>query len=184
MQVRRPTSTSLVVTSSMVMARILYVALYMALPLWLVWPILKESEIQSIHDIQSVAILLGIVLVISAFGYFKMRGPTIVSTFDNQLNSLTLEKNWFWKSKTETVQYSNIKNIHVVQKGKFGKARRYFRVEIELLNQDRIRLSSANYRPKEGVERAADQIMEFLWPGSSFYPAAKIDGIKPRLLPK
>lgn len=107
--------------------------------------------------------------IYSVFGAFvliwlnwPLLTPTINSKFDRGLNQLLIEKKWIWKAETETIPLDKIKDILVVQKGRIGKARHYFRLELKLDDNSQIKLSSGNYRPKMLVDSRANDLREFL----------------------
>ncbi|MCP4425806.1 MAG: hypothetical protein GY803_15040 [Chloroflexi bacterium] len=109
--------------------------------------------------------LIGLSLLVLLFLYksaSNMRSPTTVTTFDKSRSYFTVERKWLWKQQAIEHSLANIRDVLVIQKGRFGKARIYFRIEIELFSGERIALSSVNYRPEQTVRQKADAIRQFL----------------------
>ncbi len=67
-------------------------------------------------------------------------------------------------------QLKNIRNIHVIQKGEYGKAQRYFKIKIELFSGGMLPLSAENYGLKNHVDVVAKELRELLEANSSFIP--------------
>ncbi|MEM8857015.1 MAG: hypothetical protein AAGD96_01755 [Chloroflexota bacterium] len=121
-----------------------------------IWIDLEQSDFEGKLFLSSLLLLVLIWLNRSLFH------PSITSGFDKSENKLEIERKWVWKTELQNYDLESIEEVLVTQKGNFGKARSYFRIELKLENDQIIRLSSANYRPEENVRREAKKIQTFL----------------------
>jgi len=88
--------------------------------------------------------------------------PTVVATFDKNHCQFILERTWFWKSEMAQYPIQTINDIQVIQKGRFGKERRYFKIFVKLDTGELLPLSAMYYRPEIVVRHQADFIRTFL----------------------
>lgn len=127
--------------------------IYLLTVLWL------NAEFVVSQEILGVSFLL---LLLLYYPLSRFRLPTIEATFDVQKGNFILEKKWFWMNQIVNYSILEIKDIHTVQKGRFGKAKLYFRIEVELISGAMVPLSTGNYRPEQNVKMRALELEEFL----------------------
>ncbi len=111
---------------------------------------------------QEVVGLTFLLLLVLDYSLSRFRLPTIEAIFDVHAGYFMLEKKWLWIRRTVKHPISEIRDIHVIRKGRFGKAKLYYRIEVELISGEMVSLSAANYRPEEHVRRRAKELGEFL----------------------
>lgn len=92
----------------------------------------------------------------------RLRLPTISTIFDLNSQCFKLKKKRVWELQTVEYLVSEIVDVHVMQKGRFGRAKFYYRIEIELVSGEMVSLSAGNYRSELHVRKVAKELADFL----------------------
>ena len=158
MRLEKPSPYKLIIKSNMLLLWIIggvfsLPVTFMLIALWI------EVQFEVSQEVLFFSFLL---LLILYYGISRFRIPTIEATFDLQASNFTLEKKWLWIHSSKITPISEINDIQVIQKGRFGKAKLYYRIEVELVSGEVIALSAGNYRDEEGVRWLAKELRNFL----------------------
>jgi hypothetical protein len=158
MHIEKPTPWNLIIKSSTILVWILYGAtgfavIYLLVILWIEANFVVGQEV--------IGLSLPLLLIIF-YSLSKFRLPIMKVSFDKHDGYFTLEKKWLWTHQIVQHPMGEIKDIHVIQKGRFGKARLYYKIRVELFSGVRVPISAMNYRPEEHVRTIAKELKEFL----------------------
>lgn len=111
---------------------------------------------------QEVIFLISFFLIPVVYFLTSFRLPTIIAIFDLQEGNFLLEKRWFLGKKIVRYPIAKMKKVHVIQKGRFGKAKLYYKIKVELQSGELLPLSASNYREKNSLQMIANELDEFL----------------------
>ena len=158
MRLVEQTSSRLVIKASAVLIWILsgVYSLGMIILIIFMW---VSAEFQAGQEIIGLSLLASIPLVKFLSGF---RIPTTTATFDKTIGSLKMERKWLWKEEVVNYSLDQIQTVMVIRKGSFGKARRYFKIWLQLTTVDKLPLTPMNYRPENFVKHRANEIKKFL----------------------
>jgi hypothetical protein len=158
MRLEKPEPWKLIINSSALLLWLIGGAfsvgiLFLLINLWIV------ADFALSQEVLALSLLLFLVFI-----YFSssIRKPTIRAIFDKQNGYFTVEKKWIWSHQIIQHPITKIKSIQVAQKGRFGKARVYFKINVELFSGELVPISAMNYRPEGKVRMIANELIDFL----------------------
>lgn len=111
---------------------------------------------------QVVVVITCLMIIFIFWSLSKLRIPTTISTYDKIEDAFKLERKWIWTSQSVEYPLSAIKDVQVIQKGRYGKNSLYYRIEVVIDSGDCIALSSGNYRLEKRVRWIAKELTDFL----------------------
>lgn len=118
------------------------------------------STTQFEFDPDGISLAIGI-LIWSLWIASEIFRPSLITTFEKESNLITQHKKWLWREETTTHPLTEVIAVHLSRKRGIGKARRYFRLILELHSGEHIPLSWA-FWTKPTVEAWAKGLRSFL----------------------
>ncbi len=167
MKLEKPTPRKLIIKSNLLFIWIISGFLIL-LPFFTVFFLWQDSDYLITQGLAVISILLIILFLFKPISLLRL--PTHISTFDVNDSQFMIEKKWIWAQKNSQYLIENIKNVHVIQKGRTSKGKIYFKLEVELFSGETLPLSSTSYRPESSVRKVAEELRKFLSANSSFKP--------------
>ncbi|MCA9935875.1 MAG: hypothetical protein H6662_00545 [Ardenticatenaceae bacterium] len=159
MRLEKPTPWKLIIKSGALFLWIIggifsFGLLFLLGYLWIIADVTLSIELRC----SSLILLLLICRTLLVF-----RLPTVNAIFDKQKGYFVLEKKWIWTYRTlAKYPLAAVRNVQVVQKGRFGKASLYFKIKVELISGEIVPISVMNYRPEAYVRMIATELIDFL----------------------
>ena len=162
MQLEKPTPWQLTIKSSALQIWILGGILSLVLLCLFIVLVNGSSISQETVLSQEVVFLISLFLISIVYFLAGFRLPTIIAIFDLQEGNFILEKRWLLGKKIVRYPVAKMKKVHVLQKGRFGKAKLYYKIKVELRSGELVPLSASNYRSENSLKMIANQLEEFL----------------------